>query len=84
MANAGPDTNGSQFFLCFGATAHLNHKHVIFGRIIKGYDVVEKMESNPTAPGDKPIKEVKITNCGELIGDDKLTETDADFLVNYN
>jgi len=44
MANSGPDTNGSQFFICFGPTSHLNEKHTIYGRIISGYDIVEKME----------------------------------------
>jgi cyclophilin family peptidyl-prolyl cis-trans isomerase len=48
MANSGPDTNGSQFFICFGATPHLNEKHTIFGRVISGYDMVERMENNPT------------------------------------
>lgn len=83
MANAGPNTNGSQFFILFGATPHLNEKHTVYGRVIKGYDVIEKMEANPTASGDKPIMAVKIVDCGELKGDDKLTEDQADFLSNY-
>lgn len=74
MANAGPDTNGSQFFILFGATPHLNEKHTVYGRVIKGYDVIEKMEANPTAPGDKPVMEVKVADCGELKADDKLNE----------
>jgi cyclophilin family peptidyl-prolyl cis-trans isomerase len=56
MANAGPDTNGSQFFICFGPTPHLNGKHTIFGRVIDNYDFVETMEANPTAGQDLPIK----------------------------
>lgn len=45
MANAGPDTNGSQFFVCYTATPHLDGKHTIFGRIIAGYEICEKAES---------------------------------------
>ena len=73
MANAGPDTNGSQFFICFGPTPHLNEKHTIFGRVISGYDIVEKVEANPVGEQDHPVKQVTIADCGELTGDDKLT-----------
>jgi len=83
MANAGPNTNGSQFFICFGPTSHLNGKHTIFGRVIKNYDFIKEVEQNPTAGQDLPIKQVTILDCGELKGDDKLTRDQADFLKNY-
>ena len=48
MANSGPNTNGSQFFICFCPTPHLNDKHTLFGRVISGYELLEKVEANPT------------------------------------
>merc|ERR1712226_834910 len=66
MANAGPDTNGSQFFITTVATPWLDGRHVVFGRIVDGMDVVKKIETTPTHPGDKPKKDVTIAKSGVL------------------
>lgn len=66
LTSAGPNTNGSQFFITTVKTSWLDGRHVVFGRVIAGLDVVTKIEKNPTAPGDKPIKKVTCLyfSCG--------------------
>jgi cyclophilin family peptidyl-prolyl cis-trans isomerase len=68
MANAGKDTNGSQFFVTFVATPWLDGKHVVFGRVVEGMNVVAQMERVPTGASDKPRIPITIADCGEVAG----------------
>ena len=66
MANAGRHTNGSQFFITTVKCPHLDGKHVVFGRVVSGVDVVQAIESVDVDDSDKPLKACTITASGEL------------------
>ena len=66
MANAGPGTNGSQFFLCFDKTPHLDGAHVVFGGVTDGGDVLDKMENTKCDGNDRPKTPIVIADCGVL------------------
>lgn len=77
MANAGPNTNGSQVFITCTPTPHLDGKHVVFGELIQGKRIARLIENQQTDQDDKPMREVKIEDCG-LLPDDYVVPEDAE------
>ena len=66
MANAGKNTNSSQFFVTLCPAPHLNKRNVVFGRVVDGMEVVRRMQRTPTDDKDRPTRKVAIADCGQL------------------
>jgi len=65
MANCGENTNGSQFFITTSPSQHLDNKHVVFGKIIEGTNIIDRLNKTKTNTNDKPYIDIIISDCGE-------------------
>jgi cyclophilin family peptidyl-prolyl cis-trans isomerase len=66
MANSGPNTNGSQFFITTSETPHLDGKHVVFGIVVEGHEIVDELNNTETDRSDRPTKNIRIMDCGKI------------------